>query len=125
MVRLPTTDAVPVPTSTQPVAPRVVPHVLVADGNAESRERRAAQLHASGYRVSVSRTPFETIVKASCQVPDVILLDESFGEAETADTAHLLSTCPTTAHIPVVRLRPGRRLPHGVLGGGARRAAAG
>lgn len=92
------------------------PLVLIADGNAVSRELREAQLRAAGVRVSVARTGFEAIVKASCQVPDVILLDESLRDIEAAETGRLLTTCPVTAHIPVLRLlRGGRRLPRRIL----------
>ena len=88
-----------------------VPLVLIADANRVSRQRRARQLEARGYRVCMSRTPFETIVKACCHLPDVILVDASLGEGDIESTTALLSTCPATAHIPVVRLTPGRRLP--------------
>ena len=89
-----------------------LPHVLVADADAESRLRRARQLQARGFRVSVARTSFEAIVKASCHVPDLILVDESLGPADVSGTMELLATCPATAHIPLVRLSPGRRLPN-------------
>jgi CheY-like chemotaxis protein len=92
-----------------------IPLVLIADGNAVSRELREAQLRAAGVRVSVARTGFEAIVKASCQVPDVILLDDSLSDIEPAETGRLLTTCPMTAHIPVVRLVRGRRLPRRIL----------
>ena len=59
----------------------------------------------------MARTGFEAIVKATCRVPDLILLDESLTVIDSADTGRLLTTCPTTAHIPVVRLLPGRRVP--------------
>lgn len=93
------------------------PHVLIADANVESRTLREAQMHAAGFRVSVARTGFETIVKASCQVPDMILLDDSLadGEIDTAEISRLLTTCPVTAHIPVLRLTSGRRLPQRLL----------
>lgn len=92
-----------------------VPLVLIADGNAVSRELREAQLRAAGVRVSVARTGFEAIVKASCQVPDVILLDDSLPDIDPAETGRLLTTCPVTAHIPVVRLFRGRRLPRRII----------
>jgi CheY-like chemotaxis protein len=92
-----------------------VPLVLIADGNAVSRELREAQLRAAGVRVSVARTGFEAIVKASCQVPDVILLDDSLSDIDPAETGRLLTTCPVTAHIPVVRLFRGRRLPRRIM----------
>ena len=91
------------------------PLVLIADGNTVSREIREAQLRAAGLRVSVARTGFEAIVKASCQVPDVILLDDSLNDIEAEETGRLLTTCQLTSHIPVVRLLRGRRLPRRML----------
>jgi len=97
-------------THREPASPVALPLVLVADANRVSRGRRARLLEARGYRVCVARTPFETIVKASCHLPDMILVDVSLGE-DIESTTTLLSTCPATAHIPVVRLTPRRHLP--------------
>jgi CheY-like chemotaxis protein len=91
------------------------PHVLIADGDDASRSRREEQLRTAGFRVSVARTGFEAIVKASCHVPDVILLDDSLRDIEATETGRLLTTCPMTAHIPLVRLLQGRRLPQRML----------
>jgi CheY-like chemotaxis protein len=88
-----------------------LPLVLVADADATSCARRTRQLEARGFRVALARTPFEAIVKASCHLPDLILMDVSLGEDGADGAAELLSTCPATAHIPIVRLRGGRRLP--------------
>jgi CheY-like chemotaxis protein len=103
------------PSSVAPASgPRSIdtrPHVLVADANDRSRHARERQLAAAGCRVSVARTGFEAIVKATCHVPDLILLDDSLTGIDSTDTGRLLTTCPTTAHIPVVRLLPGRRVP--------------
>lgn len=93
------------------------PHVLIADGDAVSRALREAQLRAAGLRVSVARTGFEAIVKASCQVPDLILLDDSLSDIEVEETARLLQTCPVTAHTAIVRLAHGRRVPRRLLSG--------
>lgn len=90
-------------------------HVLIADGDDMSRRLREAQLLTAGCRVSVARTGFEAIVKASCHMPDVILLDESLSDIGATDTGRLLTTCSVTSHIPVVRLSPGRPLPRRVL----------
>ena len=87
------------------------PLVLIADANPASRTRRSQQLATRGFRVSVARTGFETIVKACCHLPKFILMDESLGDDDVAGTMTLLATCPATSHIPVVRLGPGRRLP--------------
>jgi CheY-like chemotaxis protein len=98
-------------------------HVLIADGNEHSRAVRQQQLRAAGFRVSVARTGFEAIVKASCHVPDLILLDGSLGDGEASETGRLLTTCPVTAHIPVVAVSPGRRVPQRVLSDIRRRIA--
>ena len=92
-----------------------LPLVLVADANPASRVRRARQLEDRGFRVAVARTPFEAIVKASCHLPDLILVDTSLGDAGAEEATELLSTCPATAHIPIVRMTPGRRLTTRVL----------
>ncbi len=97
-----------VPTTAVSIA---LPLVLIADADPQSRLRRARQLTGRGFRVAVARTPFEAIVKASCNLPDLILVDQSLGDAGAQETSDLLSTCPATAHIPIVRLTPGGRLP--------------
>ena len=101
------------------------PHVLIADRNPASRAAREQQLRTSGFRVSVARTGFEAIVKASCQVPDLILLDESLeqGDIETAEVSRLLTTCPVTSHIPIVRLTRRNRMPQRLLSDLRRRVA--
>jgi CheY-like chemotaxis protein len=102
-----------------PPTPNVVlsspSHVLIADNNARTLAARAAQLAAAGLRVSMAHTAFEAIVKASCHVPDFILLDGSLGDLNAAETGQLLTTCPVTAHIPIFRLTPGRRVPRRIL----------
>jgi hypothetical protein len=45
----------------------------------------------------------------------MILLDDSLSDIEAAETGRLLTTCPVTSHIPVVRLLRGRRLPRRML----------
>ena len=104
-------------TITLPHAPSAEgsPLVLVADANPASRLRRGRQLESRGFFVAFARTGFEAIVKASCRLPDFIVVDESLGGDEVADTTTLLATCPATAHIPVVRLGRGRRLPTRML----------
>jgi DNA-binding response OmpR family regulator len=93
------------------------PHVLVADADASSRQEREQHLRAAGARVLTARTGFEAIVKASCQLPDLIVLDESLGDVEVAETARLLTICPVTAQTPVLCLRARRRVPLRVLAG--------
>ena len=93
------------------------PHVLIADADAASRQEREEQLRAAGARVLSARTGFEAIVKASCQLPDLIVLDESLGDTEVAETARLLTICPVTAQTPVLCLRARRRVPLRVLAG--------
>jgi response regulator RpfG family c-di-GMP phosphodiesterase len=98
-----------------PAASAAPPHVLIVDGNARTLASRAAQLMAAGIRVSLAHTSFEAIVKASCHVPDFILLDGSLADLGAAETGQLLTKCPTTAHIPIYRLTPGRRVPPRVV----------
>jgi two-component system phosphate regulon response regulator PhoB len=93
------------------------PHVLVADADPASRQEREQHLRAAGARVLTARTGFEAIVKASCQMPDLIVLDESLGELEVTETARLLTICPVTAQTPVLCLRSRRRVPLRVLAG--------
>jgi DNA-binding response OmpR family regulator len=93
------------------------PHVLVADADPTSRQEREQHLRTAGARVLTARTGFEAIVKASCQMPDLIVLDESLGDVEVAETARLLTICPVTAQTPVLCLRARRRIPTRVLAG--------
>ena len=88
-----------------------LPLALVADADAGSRSRRTRQLEERGFRVAVARTLFETIVKASFHLPDLIFVGASLGESEARETTEMLSTCPATAHIPIVQLSRGRRIP--------------
>jgi CheY-like chemotaxis protein len=99
----------------QPLPRLAAAHVLIADGDDSTRSARETQLRAAGWRVSVARTCFEAIVKASCHLPDVVLLDNSLADIEPAETARLLKTCPVTAHITIVRLSHRRRLPRRLL----------
>ena len=101
--------------------PGHTPHVLVADANPASRQEREQHLKAAGARVVMARTGFEAIVKASCQMPDLIVLDESLGDVEVAETARLLTICPVTAQTPVLCLRARRKVPLRVLAGLRRR----
>ncbi len=107
-------SAVRTPTATLPTG-TATPHVLIADGNPATRSVRKEQLSAAGFRVSVACTGFEAIVKASCQVPDLILLDGSLNDIDAAETGRLLTTCPVTAHIPIVQIAAGRRMPSRAL----------
>jgi CheY-like chemotaxis protein len=88
-----------------PVASSIaLPLVLIADADAASRLDRSRHFAERGYRVALARTPFEAIVKASCHLPDLIVVDRSLGDAGISETTELLATCPATAHIPIVRL---------------------
>src|SRR5690349_19030210 len=88
-----------------------LPLVLLADANRASRVRRLRQLEGRGFRVAAARTAFEAIVKASCHLPDLIVVAGSIGEASADEATELLSSCPATAHIPIVRVQTGHRLP--------------
>jgi CheY-like chemotaxis protein len=113
------TRAAEIPAVPTPAVSIAIPLVLIADANPESRLRRSRQLADRGFRVTVARTAFEAIVKASCHLPDLILVDGSLGDTDAPETADLLSRCPATAHIPIVRLTPGRRVPSRVFAAAA------
>jgi CheY-like chemotaxis protein len=98
-------------------------HVLIADANARTLAARVRQLAAAGLQVSMAHSAFEAIVKASCRVPDLILLDQSLAGLDAATTGELLTTCPVTAHIPVYELAPGRKVPRRVLNAAQRQPA--
>ena len=114
MSQLPTADATAARRESTSLTP-VATHVLLADGDPDSRQLRENQLRAAGCDVSVARTGFEAIVKASCQVPDLILIDETLPDLGAAETGRLIMTCPVTAHIPIVALEHEVRLPQHVL----------
>jgi CheY-like chemotaxis protein len=109
MSELQTVETANLPTATP--ARAALPLVLIADANPVSRRRRVRELEDRGYRVAAARTSFETIVKASCYLPDLILVGASLGAEHAHETTELLSTCPATAHIPILHVAAGRRLP--------------
>jgi CheY-like chemotaxis protein len=113
--------ATPLASAARGVAARAC-HVLIADANARTLATRVTQLVAAGLRVSKARTSFEAIVKASCSLPDFIMLDGSLQGLDAAETGRLLTTCPVTAHIPIVQLTPGRRVPRRVLAAALRQS---
>jgi CheY-like chemotaxis protein len=112
-----TVDGVAAVIATQSSEVRDRAHVLVAACDEAVRDTRARQLTASGLHVRLARTGFEAIVKATCYLPNLILLDVSLGSEEVEETSRLLATCPVTAHIPVVRLTRRRRVPRRMLQG--------
>ncbi|MBA3640049.1 MAG: hypothetical protein M3541_11720 [Acidobacteriota bacterium] len=115
MPRLQTIDGTRTPSRLEVSKQLGAGHVLIADPNDDSRERRQSQLRAAGFRVSLARTGFEAIVKATCHMPDWILIDASLTGLEAAETGHLITTCPVTAHIPVIQLSAGQRLPQRIF----------
>ena len=99
------------PSTSRFPATTFMPRVLIADADPASLLDREQHLRAAGAGVLTARTGFEAIVKASCQLPDLIVLDESLGDLEVAETARLLTCCPVTAQTPVLCLRTGRKVP--------------
>jgi len=100
--------------ATQPLD-AVDSHVLVAACDDSVRSERERQLLSLGLRVRLARTGFEAIVKACCHLPRLILLDASLGSDQVEETSRMLSTCPSTAHIPIVKLTPRRGVPRRIL----------
>lgn len=115
MTRVQTTDGTMMPALSDVSARLGAGHVLIADPNDETRQRRESQLRAAGFRVSLARTGFEAIVKATCHMPDWILIDGSLTGLGAAETGQLITTCPVTAHIPVIQLSAGQRLPQRIF----------
>ncbi len=115
MSRLHTNDGETSPNVLNVSSPIGAGHVLIADPNEETRERRQSQLRDAGFRVSIARTGFEAIVKACCHMPDWILIDASLTGLEAAETGRMITTCPVTAHIPVIQLSAGQRLPQRIF----------
>jgi CheY-like chemotaxis protein len=105
------TQLLPIPSAAAAIAH---PLVLIADADPLSRMRRRQQLEDRGFRVTVASTGFEAIVKASCHLPDLILIDVSLSDG-VSETAELLSSSPATQHIPIVRLRSGRPVPSRIV----------
>ena len=93
--------------STLPLAPQV----LIAAADERVRAARERQLTARGLCVRLACTGFEAIVKASCHLPGLILLDASLGPEVIEETTRLLAGCPSTAHIPIVETTARRRVP--------------
>jgi CheY-like chemotaxis protein len=89
--------------------------VLLASPDAEAGRARASELCERGLRVHVARTGFEAIVKATCHLPGVILLDDALGPEAVEETTRLLAGCPITSHIPVVRVTSRRGMPARLL----------
>jgi CheY-like chemotaxis protein len=116
MSQILTSETAPVSHSPVPVERITGLHVLVADADSATRAVREQQLLAAGHRVSIARTAFEAIVKATCHLPDVILLDPALSDLGIGETVHFLSTCPVTAHIRVARLTRGRAVSQRLLG---------
>jgi CheY-like chemotaxis protein len=86
------------------------PLVLLVDPDAETCGAGQRILATAGVRVAAARTGFEAIVKASCHLPDVIVMhviEPGPDGLDGAGTVELLRTCPSTAHIPVVELSNG------------------
>lgn len=115
MTRFQTADGTFTPTLSDVSSRLGAGHVLIADPNDATRERRESQLRNAGFRVSLARTGFEAIVKATCHMPDWILIDASLTGLGAAETGQLITTCPVTAHIPVIQLSAGQRLPQRIF----------
>ena len=89
-----------------PGAVRVArPLVLLVGDDEPSLSACARQLESVSIRVTMARTGFEAVVKASWFVPDAIAIQDGLAASEGIDgcvAAQLLRICPVTAHIPIV-----------------------
>lgn len=84
--------------------PPAGPLVLLVDDDGEMRAGWTEWLTRAGFRVAAARTGFEAIVKASCILPDVILMDLCLPGMTGCQATELLKTCPLTRHIPVLAI---------------------
>jgi CheY-like chemotaxis protein len=93
-----------------PTAAADIPLLLVVEPDARAREACAAVLARAGYRTIQARTGFEALIKACWHRPAAVLLGllgDAGGVGGDA-TIDLLSGCPDTAAIPVIRLLDAR-----------------
>lgn len=110
MSEMPTTARRPTRQRRPTLSPATLPHALLADADATETHQRVMELSRAGFRVSFARTGFEAIVKASCHLPDLIVIG-GLADLEASETSRLLATCPVTSHIPIIQLQPGRKVP--------------
>jgi hypothetical protein len=79
--------------------------VLLVAADEQVLRSCARRLAEAGLHVTVARTGFEAIVKATCQLPDVIVMQDGLVAGEGVDShaaRELIGFCPATCHIPVV-----------------------
>lgn len=84
---------------------QVVPLVLLVANDRAELDACSLLLNQAGLRVTTARTGFEALVKATCYVPEVVVIQEGLVAEEGVDGAvaeQLLRVCPATAHIPVI-----------------------
>ena len=93
------------------------PTILIAEDYDDNRELLRLLLAGANYDVREARNGQECLTLACQDPPDLIMVDASLGDTDVQETMHLLAMCPATAHIPVVRLTRGRRIPARLLAG--------
>lgn len=106
---MPTSEHLFSPSSTHtasgaPSTPLVPLVLLVANDSAEI-DACALLLSQAGLRVTTARTGFEALVKATCYLPELVVIQEGLAAEEGVDGSvaqQLLQVCPATAHIPVI-----------------------
>ncbi len=82
-----------------------VPLVLLVANDSAELEACALLLTQAGLRVTTARTGFEALVKATCYIPELVVIQEGLAAAEGVDgtvAEQLMRVCPATAHIPVI-----------------------
>ena len=86
-------------------ATEVIPLVLLVANDRAEVDACAFLLNQAGLRVTTARTGFEALVKATCYIPELVVIQEGLAGAEGVDgtvAQQLLRVCPATAHIPVI-----------------------
>jgi CheY-like chemotaxis protein len=98
-------DTSSTPAASHAESPHTIPLVLLVANESAELDACALLLHQAGLRVTTARTGFEALVKATCSIPELVVIQEGLAAAEGVDgtvAEQLLRVCPATAHIPVI-----------------------
>jgi CheY-like chemotaxis protein len=84
---------------------QMIPLVLLVANESAELDACVLLLNQAGLRVTTARTGFEALVKATCYIPELVVIQEGLAATEGVDgtvAEQLLRVCPATAHIPVI-----------------------
>ena len=81
-----------------------MPKVLIVEDEPEMQELLEHNLAAAGFRVLVSGTGSDALVRTRIEVPDLVLLDLNLGDMDGHTVCREIRAEPITRHIPIVIL---------------------